>query len=61
MYHHVHPIAVMYLSIVGLSVPSEFHFLIAGYIASDKRNRLDPSKFERLLFLKSLGIKHWEL
>lgn len=56
---YVHSIAVMYMSIVGSSVPCERLFSIAGNIASDERNRLDPSRLDRLLFLKSLDIKHW--
>lgn len=61
IYHHVHPIAMMYMSIVGSSVPCERLFSIAGNIASDERNRLDPKRLDRLLFLKSLDIEHWEL
>ncbi|CAK1587745.1 unnamed protein product [Parnassius mnemosyne] len=52
---------VMYMSIVGSSVPCERLFSIAGNIATDERNRLDPCRLDRLLFLKSLEIKHWEL
>lgn len=61
IYHHVHPIAMMYMSIVGSSVPCERLFSIAGNIASDERNRFDPKRLDRLLFLKSLDIEHWEL
>ncbi|CAK1592156.1 unnamed protein product [Parnassius mnemosyne] len=61
IYHQVHSIAVMYMSIVGSSVPCERLFSIAGNIATDERNRLDPCRLDRLLFLKSLEIKHWEL
>lgn len=61
IYHHVHSIAMKYMCIVGSSVPCERLFSIAGNIASDERNRLDPSRLDRLLFLKSLDIKHWEL
>ncbi|GFU26054.1 hypothetical protein TNCV_5105281 [Trichonephila clavipes] len=50
-----------HMSIVGSSVPCERLFSIAGNIASEERNRLDPTRFDRLLFLKSLDIKHWEL
>ncbi|GFY11322.1 uncharacterized protein TNCV_4473051 [Trichonephila clavipes] len=49
------------MSIVGSSASCERLFSIAGNIASDERNYLDPSRLERLLFLKSLDIKHWEL
>ncbi|CAG4945812.1 unnamed protein product [Parnassius apollo] len=59
--HRVHSIAVKYMSIVGSSVPCEHHFSIAGNIATDEQNRLDPCRLDRLLFLKSLDIKHWEL
>ncbi|GFX68062.1 cullin-4A [Trichonephila clavipes] len=47
---------MMYMSNVGSSVPCERLFSIAGNIASDERNRLDPSRLDRLLFLKSLGL-----
>ncbi|GFY15506.1 hypothetical protein TNCV_1573171 [Trichonephila clavipes] len=53
--------AMMYMSIVGSSVPCERLFSIAGNIASEERNRLDPSRLDRLLFLKRLDVKHWEL
>ena len=61
IFHHVHLMAMMYMSIVGSSVPREHLFSIAGNIASDERKRLDPSRLDRLLFLKSLNIKHCEL
>lgn len=60
-YHHVHSIAVMYMSIVRSSVPRERLFSIAGNIASDEQNRLDSSRLDKLLFLKSLDMKHWKL
>ncbi|GFT34878.1 hypothetical protein TNCV_3878881 [Trichonephila clavipes] len=37
---------------MGSSVLCERLFSIAGNIASDERNRLDPSRLDRLLFLK---------
>ncbi|GFU07287.1 hypothetical protein TNCV_2656111 [Trichonephila clavipes] len=61
IYYHFHSIAMMYMRIVGSSVPCERLFSIAGDIASDERNRLDPSRLHRLLFLKSLDVKHWDL
>lgn len=61
IYQHVYSTAMKYMCIVGSSVPCERLFSIAGNIASDERNRLDPRRLDRLLFLKSLDIKHWEL
>ncbi|GFT55893.1 hypothetical protein TNCV_1699701 [Trichonephila clavipes] len=49
------------MSIVRSSVPCERLFSIAGNIASDERNRFYPIRLHRLLFLKSLDVKHWEL
>ncbi|GFV20734.1 transposable element Tcb2 transposase [Trichonephila clavipes] len=60
-YHHVHSIVIMFMRIVGSSVPCQRLFPIAGNIARDEQNRLDPSRHDRLLLLKSLDIKHWEL
>ncbi|GFS57624.1 hypothetical protein TNCV_1402541 [Trichonephila clavipes] len=59
--HHIGEDLKKISSIVESSVPRERLPSIAGNIASDKRNRLDPSRLDRLLFLKSLDIKHWEL
>ncbi|GFV45415.1 zinc finger BED domain-containing protein 4-like [Trichonephila clavipes] len=61
IYHHVHSIAMIYVSIVGSSVTCEYLFSTAGNIASEERNRLNPIRLDRLLFLKSLDIKLWEL
>ncbi|GFW51902.1 hypothetical protein TNCV_1188331 [Trichonephila clavipes] len=51
---------MMYMSIVGSSVLCKHLFSIAGNIANEWY-RLDPSRLDRLLFLKSLDIMHWEI
>ncbi|GFS95109.1 uncharacterized protein TNCV_2704651 [Trichonephila clavipes] len=54
LYHHVHSIVMMYMSIVGSSVPCEgalFRLLATSQGMSG--NHLDPSRLERLLFLKA--------
>ncbi|GFV55785.1 uncharacterized protein TNCV_1509261 [Trichonephila clavipes] len=56
IYHDIHSIAIMYMSVMGSSVPCERLFSIAGNIAIDEWNRLDPSRLDRLSFLKSLEI-----
>ena len=50
IYHHVHSIAMTYISIMGSSVPCERLIPIAGIIASDERNLLDPIRLDILLF-----------
>lgn len=52
-------VAVKYLSIVATSVPSEQSFSLAGNIITTKRNRLDPKRASKLMFLKSLDAKDW--
>ena len=61
LYGSITPIANKYFCIVGTSVPCERLFSVAGNIASDERSRLDPERLDKLIFLKSLDLKYWEM
>lgn len=61
LYSSITPIANKYFCIVGTSVPCERLFSVAGNIASNERSRLDPERLDKLIFLKSLDLKYWEI
>ena len=50
-YPTIAQVARKYLSICGISVPSERKFSLSGHIASDSRNRLLPENVNKLVFL----------
>ncbi|XP_070167962.1 E3 SUMO-protein ligase ZBED1-like [Polyergus mexicanus] len=61
MYKKISKIVYKYMCIVGTSVPSERLFSIAGNIVTPSRNRLSGKRLQKLIFLKSLDEKHWNI
>jgi hypothetical protein len=49
-----------YFSVVGTSVPSERVFSKAGNTITSKRNRLDPKRVEKLIFMSNLSFSEWK-
>lgn len=54
-------LALRYLSVVATSVPSERLFSLAGHTLSESRNRLNPQRLSKLLFLRCLSADQWQL
>lgn len=61
MYKKISKIAYKYMCIVDTSVPSERLFSVAGNIVTPSRNRLSGERLQKLIFLKSLEEKHWNI
>ena len=56
---NIYRVAKKYLHILATSVPSERLFSRAGFICSDRRNRLIPKRLSELVFLSSIGEDAW--
>lgn len=54
-------IALRYLSVVGTSVPSERLFSLANHTLNESRNRIDPKRLSKLIFLRTLPFKDWPM
>lgn len=58
-YPNLHKMALQFLPVVGSSVPSERVSSAASYLLSQRRNRLDPNRLSRILFLQSIDKKYF--
>ena len=58
-YPSLYPLVRKYLSVLATSVPSERLFSKAGIIETERRNRLNPERLSRLVFLSSLEEEKW--